>query len=279
MIDQDFDNVSLIVAARSGDREALEELLRRHLPLVYNIVGRALRRRADVDDVVQDTMVSFVRGLAGLRDPQRFRSWLVAVTVNEIRRHLRSAPPVSASWDESHSHADPHADFVDYTLSRLELSAQRREAEQASAWLDDAERQLLSLWWLEVAEELSRAHLVEALQQNPHHVTIRIGRMRNHLETARRVVRALATNPRCPQLDAIAAPWHRRPEPLWRKRFARHLRQCQRCMDVTGDIVPSERLLLSALLPPPTGECIAKGGPVANTDAGVAKMAVALAQG
>ncbi|MEE3919948.1 sigma-70 family RNA polymerase sigma factor [Micromonospora sp. BRA006-A] len=89
---------AVVDAARRGDRAAVDELVSHLLPLVYNIVGRALNRSADVDDVVQNTMLSVVRGLPGVREPQLFRSWLVAVTMNEIRthtqrRHTTPAPP------------------------------------------------------------------------------------------------------------------------------------------------------------------------------------------
>ncbi|MFD7819153.1 RNA polymerase sigma factor [Streptomyces sp. NPDC059785] len=64
----------LVLAAQSGDVRARDELVAAHLPLVYNIVGRALPASCDVDDVVQNTMLHVVRGLPGLRDPARFRS-------------------------------------------------------------------------------------------------------------------------------------------------------------------------------------------------------------
>ena len=70
-----------VVAAQRGDQRALDALLAESLPLVYNVVGRALARHADVDDVVQDTMLRAVNGLPGLRQPESFRSWLVAIAV------------------------------------------------------------------------------------------------------------------------------------------------------------------------------------------------------
>ena len=45
-------DITVVRAARAGDREASEQLLRDCLPLVYNIVGRALDGHSDVDDVV-----------------------------------------------------------------------------------------------------------------------------------------------------------------------------------------------------------------------------------
>lgn len=45
-------DIATVDAARAGDRDALNALVAQSLPLVYNIVGRALPGHADVDDVV-----------------------------------------------------------------------------------------------------------------------------------------------------------------------------------------------------------------------------------
>lgn len=247
-------DVALVAAARAGDQRALDALVSEYLPLVYNIVGRALAQRVDVDDVVQDTMLRVVRGLGGLRDPERFRSWLVAVTVNQVREHRQSRYAVPTPLEETADLADPGADFVELTLTQLGLSGQRREVAQATCWLDADDRDLLALWWLEAAGHLSRTELVNALQLNPHHVTVRIARMKGQLETARLIVRALAMAPTCPQLAEVGAAWPGQPTPLWRKRFARHIRECGYCPDTTAEFIPAERLLAGlSLIPLPGG--------------------------
>ncbi|MFE1883718.1 RNA polymerase sigma factor, partial [Streptomyces diastatochromogenes] len=78
-----------VAAAQAGDRRALEELLEGWLPLVYNVVGRALNGHADVDDVVQETMIRAVDNLGTLRDPDSFRSWLMAIAMRQIRDRAR----------------------------------------------------------------------------------------------------------------------------------------------------------------------------------------------
>ena len=50
-----------VLAAQEGDRRALEALVAEYLPLVYNVVERALG------------------GLPRLREPERFRAWLVSI--------------------------------------------------------------------------------------------------------------------------------------------------------------------------------------------------------
>ncbi|MFI0742148.1 RNA polymerase sigma factor [Streptomyces sp. NPDC021100] len=59
------DNAALVEAARTGDTAAQDELVAACLPLVYNIVGRALNGHADVDDVVQETMLRVINGWEG----------------------------------------------------------------------------------------------------------------------------------------------------------------------------------------------------------------------
>src|ERR1039457_4291790 len=87
--------VQTVIAAQEGDEEALENLLSEYLPLIYNIVGRGLNGHADVDDVVQETMLRVVRSVRDLRDPEAFRSWLVAVAIRQMHDHRqqRQAAP------------------------------------------------------------------------------------------------------------------------------------------------------------------------------------------
>lgn len=248
---------ALVRAAQRGEREALDELLADCLPLVYNIVGRALDGHQDVDDVVQETLIRAVDRIGDLRDPAAFRSWLVAIAMRQVRERWRaqqSRPPVLGHGGEAPlDTADPGADFVDLTILRLELSDQRRETVLATRWLDPDDRELLALWWLEAAGELSRAELVDALRLPAGHVSVRVQRMKQQLETARVVVRALNAGTACVELGEVARGWDGRPSPVWRKRFARHARECVVCAAHWQELVSAERLLLSgsALVPVP----------------------------
>ncbi|MFD9329548.1 RNA polymerase sigma factor [Streptomyces sp. NPDC060065] len=238
---------STIGAAQAGDRRALDELVAGWLPLVYNIVGRALNGHADVDDVVQETMLRAVDNLGSLRDPDSFRSWLVAIAMRQIRDRARrrtSEPPADGSGVQA-------ADFAELTVLRLQLEGQRREVAEAVRWLDDEDRQLLSLWWLEVAGELTRRELASAVGISRQHAAVRVQRMKERLEAARGIVRALGSA--CPDLGSVTTRWDGRPDSVWRKRLARHVRGCAYCSGRPGEsVVPAERLLVGiALVPVP----------------------------
>ncbi|WUN35632.1 sigma-70 family RNA polymerase sigma factor [Kitasatospora sp. NBC_00315] len=244
----------MVAAAQAGDERAQGALIAECLPLVYNIVGRALSGNSDVDDVVQETMLRVVDGLAGLRDATRYRSWLVAIAMNEVRRHQRAhrSAALCDGLQEAREVADPGADFVGLTIVRLGLSGQRREVTVATRWLDEGDRDLLALWWLEAAGELTRADVALALEQPQQHVTVRVQRMKTQLELARVVVRALSAASACAELETLTAGWDGTPGPLWRKRIARHARDCVDCGGHRDGLVPAEGLLAGlAFVPVP----------------------------
>ncbi|WP_197289275.1 RNA polymerase sigma factor [Saccharothrix sp. NRRL B-16348] len=238
-----------VVAAQAGDQHALDEVVAAYLPLVYNVVGRALAGHSDVDDVVQETMLRVVDNLPKLREPESFRSWLVSIALRQVQERGRRVARIP-DGEPAHDVADPGADFVDLTLLRLELSGQRREVAEATRWLDDGDRELLSLWWLEVSGKLTRAELASASGITTAHAAVRVQRVKAALAAARAVVRALRAEPRCPDLNVVARGWDGRPDATWRRRIARHTRDCEWCLASWRDQVPAERLLAGLALVP-----------------------------
>ncbi|MFE1952803.1 sigma-70 family RNA polymerase sigma factor [Streptomyces sp. NPDC059524] len=245
-------HTAMIRAAQGGDQRAQDEVVAAYLPLVYNVVGRALHGHADVDDVVQDTMIRALSGLPSLRAPEQFRSWLVAIAMNQVRtrRQARQAAPSYGELGEAHELADPASDFVNLTIVRMGLSGQRREVAEATRWLEPSDRELLSLWWLEAAGELTRAEVAAALELSQAHTAVRVQRMKEHLENARVIVRAMSRDPRCALLDETLGAWDGTPSPLWRKRLVRHARSCTVCSRYGAGLVPAEGLLAGLGLVP-----------------------------
>ncbi|MFF5895028.1 sigma-70 family RNA polymerase sigma factor [Streptomyces argenteolus] len=248
------DMPGLVGAARGGDTRALEELLAAHLPLVYGIVGRALNGHADVDDLVQEVMLRIVRALPSLREPERFRSWAVAIAYREVQQYQRRTARDRFHGHEVENVADPLTDFAERTVAELELSGQRRDLALAARWLDEDDRRLLALWWEEEAGRIARADVAHAIGLNARHTAVRVRRMKLRLEEARTVVRALAVAPRCPGLADATHGWDGGTGALWRKRLTRHVRTCPRCGALGTGLVAPEKLLPGlGLLPVPGG--------------------------
>ncbi|MFJ5880022.1 sigma-70 family RNA polymerase sigma factor [Kitasatospora cineracea] len=241
----------LVAAARAGDAAALERLLGGHLSLVHHLIARAVGP-GEADDLTQETMLRAVRGLAELREPERFRSWLVAIAYRRVQEHGRRRVLELPHRFEALDAPDPDGDFAERSVAELALSAQRRELVRATAWLDPDDRHLLALWWQEVLGDLDRAELAGALGVEPPHAAVRLKRMKERLELARALVRALDADPRCAELARAATGWDGRTDSVWRKRLARHLRTCPACDGRSAGLVTPERLLpgLGVLLAP-----------------------------
>nr|PPQ62636.1 hypothetical protein C5F59_35020 [Streptomyces sp. QL37] len=245
-----------VKAAAGGDPEALDALVADYLPLIYNVVGRAMDGHPDVDDVVQETMFRAVKSLSALREPERFRSWLVAIAVRQVRDswQARQTRPRSGLPEDVAARTDPQADFADLTILRLELSGQRREAVEATRWLEETDREILSLWWMEATGQLSRGDWAAADGLDSHQAAVRVARVKERLEAARSVLRALTASPRCAELTGLLPSWDGRPSALWRKRLHRHVRECPYCLSARGVLMPAEGLLgRLALVPLPLG--------------------------
>jgi RNA polymerase sigma-70 factor (ECF subfamily) len=84
----------LIAEARAGRREAYDALFAKYRGDLSRALARRfpaeLRRRVDVSDVIQETLVDAVRGFDGFewRGAGSFRGWLARIAENRLRMTL-----------------------------------------------------------------------------------------------------------------------------------------------------------------------------------------------
>ena len=85
----------LIAAARNGDREALDALLRRLEPRVFRFGMKMCRDPEDARDVSQETLFAAARTLGGFRGDASLSTWLYAIARSfciKARRRSAFAP-------------------------------------------------------------------------------------------------------------------------------------------------------------------------------------------
>lgn len=140
---QEPEDAVLVGRALDGDRWAEEALYRRHVDAVAAMAARLLGRRAEAEDVVQDTFVVVLEQLGDLREPRQFRSWLLKVAVHQAhrrfrRRRLRKALGLDRQIDDTRlavlakSGNDPE---VVSELARLDAALARLPAQPRIAWM------------------------------------------------------------------------------------------------------------------------------------------------
>lgn len=136
----------LVASAAAGDVDALAALIEEHhaamVRTAYVVTGDVQLAR----EAAHDAWVTAWQSLRSLREPERVRSWLVAIAANEARMRLRSerrrrlreiaAPPGSPGPDPSSA-----IDSVDLgrALERLEPDERALLAMRYVAGLDATE--------------------------------------------------------------------------------------------------------------------------------------------
>lgn len=93
----------LVRRARSGDREAFEELVRRSARLVYAKLYLETGDAHQAEDLVQETYLRAFKSIGRLTNPAGFRAWLLAIAQSAVidayrhgARQRRAAPPREA---------------------------------------------------------------------------------------------------------------------------------------------------------------------------------------
>lgn len=82
------DAADLVRRAIAGNTAARAELWRRYRSAVA-AVALAYRPRVELEDLVQETALAWVRALGSLRDPERFEPWLLQIARNVARSGAR----------------------------------------------------------------------------------------------------------------------------------------------------------------------------------------------
>ena len=82
-------DTKLIGDTLSGDKSAFGELVLRYEKKVFRLVYRIVNNSFDASDIVQETFIKAYKGLAYLKNPDRFQSWLFQIAKNHCTDWLR----------------------------------------------------------------------------------------------------------------------------------------------------------------------------------------------
>ncbi len=119
----------LLVASRSGDREAFRQLMERHRADLLRFLVRFLGSRSAADDVFQDTFLQVHLAAQSFDAERRFRPWLFAIAANKARDfHRRQRRRATASL--SSPIGDGDSSLVDLLAGDTESPASPTEARE-----------------------------------------------------------------------------------------------------------------------------------------------------
>jgi RNA polymerase sigma-70 factor (ECF subfamily) len=139
MGESDADRVRAVLA---GDRSAFGDLYDRHAGWVRAVAYDATRNLTDAQDLAQEVFLRAYRGLADLRDPERFGAWLMGISRTVVlewrRRQARDAHQHAGGELDCRVRAEPLSD--DESIERLR---------EAVAALPERERLAVYVFYLQ----------------------------------------------------------------------------------------------------------------------------------
>jgi len=141
MVAVDVDITPLVEAARHGDANAWDQLLRRYQLPLFTFVHALVHHEHTSFDIVQETFITAVRHLGTLRAEERFGAWLFGIAHQKCVQQWRRATRDRLVFDAN--------------ATELPLEVAGPEDEAPSAWLvrrECADRFVSAL------DELSPAH-------------------------------------------------------------------------------------------------------------------------
>ena len=108
----------LIEKAQSGDRDAFEELIRRHDRDILRLAFHMLGNREEAREVFQETFLKAFRSLNRFRFESSFYTWIYRIATNVSLDHLRKRQTLKEEISyESDSSADPDRPALKDTLA------------------------------------------------------------------------------------------------------------------------------------------------------------------
>jgi RNA polymerase sigma-70 factor (ECF subfamily) len=126
------EDMTLVTAAKNGNRQAFDILVGRHERMVFFVVRRITRTREDAEDVVQRTLQKAFTHLRKFEGRSSFSTWLTRVAINEalmLQRETRALREVLIDDSNLNAEAAIAAEIPDSSPDP-EVSYSQREREQ-----------------------------------------------------------------------------------------------------------------------------------------------------
>ncbi|MFV0524763.1 MAG: RNA polymerase sigma factor [Acidimicrobiales bacterium] len=105
----------LAARAVAGNQAAAGDLAAHVRPWILRLAGSQFPYRGDGEDVAQNVSISIIRRIGGLRDVTRLRSWLAALTFNEVRSFYRRRQAESDRLHRAHGGRLPSEEAIERT--------------------------------------------------------------------------------------------------------------------------------------------------------------------
>lgn len=106
---RDTSDTGALGRAQAGDRNAFEQVMAPHLPMLRSVIRRLIAHPEDTDDLVQDTLLLAFQKLDSFREEAKLSTWLCTIGTRMALDYLRGRKP----WRLEAQLLSKHESYVD----------------------------------------------------------------------------------------------------------------------------------------------------------------------
>ena len=182
-------DVELINRILNGDDTAFTELVKKYQKPVHALVWRKIGDFHIAEEITQDTFLKAYQGLATLKKPQRFASWLYVIATNNSNTWLRKKRLWTQSLEDIRNSQFGKATYSQYVIEEKErtaVEAQREVVKKLLAKLPESERTIITLHYF---SEMSSAEIGAFLGVSANTIRSRLRRAQQRLQKEETMIR------------------------------------------------------------------------------------------
>ena len=183
------DDVKLINRILNGDDTAFTELVKKYQKPVHTLVWRKIGDFHAAEEITQDTFLKAYQGLAKLKKPQSFVSWLYVIATNNCSTWLRKKRLQTQPLEETSNSQAGKATYSQYVIEeneRITGETQREVVKKLLAKLPESERTIVTLHYF---SEMSSAEIGAFLGVSANTIRSRLRRALNRLKKEETMIR------------------------------------------------------------------------------------------
>lgn len=161
----------IVERAINGEEKAFTELMLRYQQDLYKIALTRLHSEYEIEEAIQETMISAYKNLKSLKDKEKLKKWLIKILINKC----------NAIYRKKMFKLVPLDDIDNYKIidnNDLELKS-KLDFYSIINWLDKKERTIMVLYY---SERYTTKEIAEILNKNENTVKTIIRRAKMKLQ-------------------------------------------------------------------------------------------------
>lgn len=173
-----------MIRLAAGHGAALNEIMERHAPKLFNYLARCLQNEEDAADAAQETFVRVYQNCAKFDARMKFSTWLYAIATNLVKdryRHRSRHPQVSLDAENEATGEDFRESVPEQNATPSESLQVTERAAAVREAVSQLPEELRTPLLLSEYEELSHAEIGGILNCSAKAVETRIYRARKQL--------------------------------------------------------------------------------------------------